>query len=147
MINSSWPSTIEPRPGSAGWKRQHAEVEAALGHFCAQSTGRDPSDVDVHEGVGSAECRNEVEHRVHRGFVGPDEHPATPQVAEFADRGLGLLRQPEHALRILLQELPGVGQSGVLGGPVEQPFPKAFLEPADGLTDGRLCAVKLHRGP
>ena len=67
-----------------GLEREDPEVEAALRHFGADLAGRNPPHVDVDQRVGLAEARDERQHGVHRGFVGADQHPSPPQVAQVA---------------------------------------------------------------
>ena len=85
--------------------------------------------------------------RVHRGFIGADQHASAPQVAEVADRAFRLLGQAEQALGVVAQQPAGVGEGGVLGCAVEQPLADALLEPPDGLTDSRLRPVQFHGCP
>ncbi len=113
----------------------------------ADLTGRDAAHVHVDERMRLAESRDERQHGMHRGLVGPDEDPPAPQVAQVLHRALGLFGQAEQALGVVAEQAPGFGQGGVLGGAVEQPLPDAFLEAADRLADGRLGPVQLHGRP
>ena len=147
ITSSSCPSTIDPRPRLGGLEREDAEVEAALRHLGADLAGRNAAHVHVHQRVRLSEARDERQHGVHRRFVGADQHPAAPQVAQVLDRAFGFLGQAEQALGVVAQQAAGVGEGGVLGGAVEQPLADALLEPADRLADGRLRPVQLHGGP
>ena len=80
------------------------------------------------------------------GFVGADQDAAALQVAQFADRAVGLLGEPHQALRVVEQDPTGLGQLAVLGGPVEQALAQVVLEAPDGLADGRLRAVQAGGG-
>ncbi len=137
---------IEPSRGFGRLEGQHAEVEVALRHLGTDHARRDAAHVHVDERVRLAEARHQRQHDVHRRFVGADEHAAAAQVAQVAHRGFGLLGQPQQPLGVVAQQAAGVGQRGVLGGAVEQPFADRVLEPAHRLADGRLRAVQLHRG-
>ena len=128
-------------------KRQHSEIEAALRDLGADLTGGDAPHVHVDQGMSLAESRDERQHGMNRGFVGPDEDSPATQVAQVLHRALGLLGQAEQALGVVPEEASGFGQGGVLGGAVEQPLPDAFLEAADRLADCRLSPVKLHGRP
>ena len=135
----------EPRLG--GLERQHAEVEAALRDLGADLPRRNAAHVDVHQRVRLPEPLDERQHGVHRRLVGADQHAAAAQVAQVLDGAFGLLGQAQQALGVVAQQPAGVGQRGVLGGPVEQPLADALLEPADRLADRRLGPVQLHGGP
>ena len=113
----------------------------------ADLPGRNAPHVHVHERVRLAVPLNERQDGMDRGFVGADEHAAPPQVPQVLDRGFGFFGEPQQALGVVAQEPAGVGQRGVLGGPVEQPLADAFLETPHRLADRRLGAVKLHGGP
>ena len=101
----------------------------------------------MHERVRLAEARDERQHHVHRRFVRANQHAPPAKVAQVLDGDFRFLGQAQQALGIVPEEAPGVGQGGVLGGPVKQPFPDAFLEPPDGLADGGLGPVQLHGRP
>ena len=62
------------------------------------------------------------QHHVHRRLVGADENAATAQVAQVAHGAFGLVGQAQQALGVVAEEASGIGQTGVLGGPVEQPL-------------------------
>ena len=126
---------------------QHAEVERPLRHLGADLARRDAPDVDVHERMRLPEPGDERQHDVHRRLVGANQHAAAAQVAQVLDGNLRLLGQAQQPLGVVAQQPPGVGQGGVLGGPVEEPLADALLEPPDRLADGRLGPVQLHGGP
>ena len=84
---------------------------------------------------------------VDRRFVGADEDAPALQVAQVADRGIRLLRQPHQPLRVIEEHASGFGELAVLGRPVEQALAEVVLETLDGLADGRLRAVQPGRSP
>ena len=148
ITSSSCPSTIDAEPRLGGLERQHAEVEAALRDLGAHLAGRDAAHIDVHERVapgGSVSMSGSTAWT--EASLAPDQDAAAAQVPEVLDGRLGFLRQPEQPLGIVAQEPARLGERGVLGGAVEQPFADALLQPPDRLADGRLRPVQLHRGP
>ena len=106
-----------------------------------------PAHVHVDERMRLTELGDERQHGVDRGFVGADQDPPAPQVAKVLDRAFSLFREAEQTLRVITEKAPGLGQGGVLGGPVEQAFPDRFLQPADRLADCRLGPVEFHGRP
>ena len=90
------------------------------------------------------EALNQRQDDVDGRFVDPDQNASSTQVTQLLDGGLRLFRQSEQPVGVIAKETPGVGQRGILGGAVEQPFADALLEPSDGLADRRLGAVELH---
>jgi hypothetical protein len=84
-----------------GLKRQHPEIQAALGDFGADLSGRYAPHVHMDERMGLAEALDEGKGGVHRGFVGADQYPASAEVTQVLDGGLGLLREAEQSLGIV----------------------------------------------
>ena len=85
-----------------------------------------------------AELVDERQQDVHRRFVRPDQDAPPLQIAQVADRRFRLLGQAHQALRVVEQHPARLGELAVLRRTVEQAFAKVFLEPANGLADGRL---------
>ena len=77
-----------------------------------------------------------------RRFVGADEHAPALQIAQVADRRVGLLRQAHQPLRVVEEHAAGLGELAVLRGAVEQALAEVVFEPPDGLADGRLGPVQ-----
>ena len=115
--------------------------------FRADLTGGDAAHVHVDQRMRLTELGDERQHGVDRGFVGADQDPPAPQVAQVLHRALSLFRQAEQTLGVVPEEASGLGQGGVLGGPVEQALPDGFLQAADRLADCRLGPVQLHGRP
>ena len=95
-------------------ERQDAEVQAALQHLDADLPRRHAADVDLDARELPPELLEQRQHDVDRRFVGADEHAPALQVAQVADGGIGLLRQPHQPLRVVEQDAPGFGQLAVL---------------------------------
>ena len=125
-------------------EREDAEVEAALRNLRADLPGRDAAHVNVYQRVPFAEVRDERQDHVDGRFVHADEDAPAAQIAQILHGRLGFLRQAQEPFRVVSQEATGIGQAGVLGRTVEEPFPDALLEAAHGLTDGRLGPMQLH---
>ena len=89
-----------------------------------------------------AEVLEQRQHDVDRRFVGADQHAPALQVAQVADRGIRLLRQPHQPLRVVEEHAPGFGQLAVLRRSVEEALAEVVLEALDGLADGGLRAVQ-----
>ena len=83
---------------------------------------------------------------VDAALVRPDQHAATLQIAQLADRQLRLFRKPLQPLGILPQHPPGLGQRAVLRRSIEEALADLVLETPDGLADGGLGAVQLRGG-
>ena len=97
-------------------------------------------------GTRLPEPRHQRQQRVHRRFVGADQHAAAPQVAQLAHRRLGFFGQPHQPLAVVLQHPAGVGQRAALRRAVEQLLAEVVFEAPHRLADGRLGAVDLGRG-
>ena len=105
------------------------------------------ADVDLDARELPAEVLEQRQQDVDRRFVGADQHAPALQIAQVADRGVGLLRQPHQPLRVVEQDAAGFGELAVLGGPVEEALAEVVLETLDGLADRRLRPVQPGGGP
>ena len=69
-----------------------------------------------------------------------------PQVAQVAHRRLGLLRQPDEPLPVVLQHPPRLGQRPGLRRSVEELLAEVGFETPDRLADGGLGPMDLGGG-
>ena len=147
ITSSSCPRTIEPSFGSAGWNvstpksRLPCATSAPICRAGMRRTSTCTSGCASRNRAmsGSTTC---TEASLAPISTRPRRRSRRSLTARF-----GLLGQAQQPLGVVAQEPPGVGQRGVLGGPVEQPLADALLEPPDRLADGRLGPVQLHGGP
>ena len=77
-------------------------------------------------------------------LVDTNQHTATVEIAQLADRRLGFLRQPQDAVGIVLEDTARFGQCAVFRRPIEEPLANLVFESADGLTDRRLGSMELR---
>ena len=127
-------------------KRERAEIEAALLHFDRNLPRGHAPHVNRDLRVTLAEPGDQREQRMHCGFVGADEDPAAPKIAELTHRRFGLLGKAHQPLAVVLEHATCIGQRSALRGSVEQLFTEIGLQPAHGLAHRRLSAVDLRRG-
>ena len=147
MTSSSDPRRDGAEAAFRRGKRQDAEVEAALQHLDADLPRGHAADVDLDARELPAEVLEERQQDVDRRFVGADQHAPPLQIAQVADRGIRLLRQPHQPLRVVEEHASGLGELAVLRRPVEQALAEVVLETLDGLADGRLRPVQPGRSP
>ena len=126
-------------------KRDDAEVDRALEHRRRHLTRRDASHVHDRVRMRGGEPLEQRQQRVDRRLVGADDQSAAAQLLQLPHRGLRLAREADEPLRVVLQQLARLGQRAVARRPIEEPLAELVLEPANGLADGRLRAVKLAR--
>ena len=147
ITSSSWPSTIEPSRGSAGWNvstpksRLPCATSAPICRAGMRRTSTWTSGCASRNRAmsGSTACTD--------ASLAPISTRPRRRSRRSLTARFGLLRQAEQPLGVVAEQAAGVGQGGVLGGAVEQPLADALLEPADRLADGRLGPVQLHGGP
>ena len=83
---------------------------------------------------------------MHGRLVGADDDAAAAHFLSSRTASSASAASRQQAARVVQQQAPGFGQGAVARGAVEQPLAELFLEPSDGLADGRLGPAELLRG-
>ena len=136
MTSSSTPIGIDSRPRSAGWNVSTPEIETPAQHLPGDLSRQHPPNLDLRLGVPLAEAGDHRQQHMDRCLVCPDQDPPPSQVLELADRRLGFVPQLREALRVVEENLPGLGELSTLGGSIEQPLVQLVFQSPNRLADG-----------
>ena len=95
-------------------ERQDPEIETPVKHFPGDLSRQHPPNLDLRLGVPLAESGDHGQQYMDRRLVCPDQDPPPSQVLELADRRLGFLPQLRESLRVVEEDLPGLGELSIL---------------------------------
>ena len=142
ITSSSEPRVIVPRPRSAGGNDRMPKSRLRCSTstpIWREGTRRMSSWMRGHcrrkcSSSGSSTCT--------AASFAPTQHAPALQIAQVADRRIGLLGEAHQPLRVVEEHAPGFGELAVLGGSIEEPLAEVVLETLDGLADRRLGAMQ-----
>ncbi len=132
--------------GVVGAEADHAHFDGVGEDIIGNAAGERALDGDLDARVLAAEGvqqRQQVEAGV---LVGGQVELAGVQRAQVDQGGARVRPQVEHLLRVVAENLAGVGEDAVAGGALEQRLTEFSLQLGDDLADRRLGAVQARGG-
>ncbi len=125
------PSAIDCSPRSAGLEREDAEVEIAVEQLGRDRARADAAHLDERMRMRLGEAIEKRQQRVHRGFVGADNHSTAPDLLQLAHGGFGVGGQAQQPRR----HIPG-GAGRPRSAPRSEPSGRTAGRPAPPRAGG-----------